>query len=313
MARVVNPALRGSGVRGTTGLLEVPTYLSFSQLTKLSSRYRNACPRAWAYNKLMGLPGGVGNGMILGRSLDNAVTSFFQRRILGDTFDSAYESALREVSAAINADGNGFEDNAKRERSEYVEMMERALATFADVYRDHIPASLQHDHVYEVRTEGFGNVRMVGYSDWIDADGVINDLKWSGAAKWDADGVWYDDYLAQVRDQICTYYMGRVYAERMGVLDATAPVVPRGRVVVVTGKVNSKTIAVKAHDFEFTDELVKEIADAVREAVEIAHADRHPARPGDMCSYCPYLERCRSDSARYTVQTAALAIPLAVK
>lgn len=304
MSRVVNPALMTSKERNARGLLEVPNHLSFSQLTKLSTRYANACPRAWAYNKLIGLPGGVGNGMILGRALDTAVTSFFQRRILGDSAVTAAAAAGPEIFATI-ADSPQWEEQ-KKPRADYVAMMETAFAAFVDKYVAHIPASLQHDHVYEVATPPYGNTRMVGYSDWIDADGVINDLKWSGAPKWNADGEWYPEYVAQVRDQICTYYMGRVYAERKGVLDATAPVVPRGRVVVVTGKINQKTPAIKTLDFEFSDELVAEIANAVRDAVATARGEFHPALPGNACSWCPYLERCRGDSSRFVVSTELL-------
>jgi hypothetical protein len=304
MTRVVNPALMSSKDRNARGLLEVPNHLSFSQLTKLSPRYANSCPRSWAYNRLIGLPGGMGNGMILGRALDNAVTSFFQRRMIGDNPAVAASAAYHEIPDAILENSQWQEQ--KRPREDYVEMMSTAYTAFVDKYVAHIPASLQHDHVYEVATPPFGNTRMVGYSDWIDDDGVINDLKWSGSPKWDGDGVWYPDYVAQVRDQICTYYMGRLYAVRAGVLDATAPLVPRGRVVVVTGKITQKSPVIKTLDFEFTDALVAEIADAVREAVAVARAPEHPARPGGYCSFCPYLERCRNDSAVFAPTTESL-------
>jgi MoaA/NifB/PqqE/SkfB family radical SAM enzyme len=101
--------------------------------------------------------------------------------------------------------------------------------------------------------------------------------------------------------------MGRVYAERAGVLDATAPIVPRGRVVVVHAQINRKEPVVKSLDFEFTDELVKEIADAVREADEIANSDFQPPSPGPACQYCDYRDRCRSDLAATVVSTTALA------
>ena len=234
MARIVNPALMTSKQRNARGLLDVPNHLSFSQLTKLSTRYKSACPRAWAYNKLIGLPGGMGNGMILGRALDSAVTSFFQRRMLGDNPATAAAAAMTEIPDTIMQNAQWTEMKAPRE--DYVKMMLTAFTAFVDQYVAMIPASVQHDHVYEVSTPPFGNTRMVGYSDWIDEQGVIHDLKWSGAPKWNADGEWYPEYVAQVRDQICTYYMGRLYAVRAGVLDATAPLVPRGRVVVVHGK-----------------------------------------------------------------------------
>ena len=304
MARIVNPALMTSKQRNARGLLDVPNHLSFSQLTKLSTRYKSACPRAWAYNKLIGLPGGMGNGMILGRALDSAVTSFFQRRMLGDNPATAAAGAMSEIPDTIMQNAQWTEMKALRE--DYVNMMLTAFTAFVDQYVAVIPASVQHDHVYEVSTPPFGNTRMVGYSDWIDEQGVIHDLKWSGAPKWNADGEWYPDYVAQVRDQICTYYMGRLYAVRAGVLDATAPLVPRGRVVVVHGKINQKSTVIKSYDFEFSDELVKEIADAVREAVEIAHSPYHPALPGSHCSFCPYLERCRADSGRFVSETALL-------
>ncbi len=304
MARVVNPQLMTSKERNARGLLEVPNHLSFSQLTKLSPRYKSACPRAWAYNKLIGLPGGVGNGMILGSALDSAVSSFFGRRMIGDNPAVASVAARHEIADAI-MDTLQWQD-VKAPREDYVTMVESAFAAFVDKYVAHVPASIQRDHVYEVATPPFGNTRMVGYSDWIDADGTINDLKWSGAPKWNADGEWYPEYVAQVRDQICTYYMGRVYAERKGVLDATSPVVPRGRVVVVTSKINQKTPVIKTLDFEFDDALVAEIANAVREAVAVAHAPYHAALPGNACSWCPYLDRCRDDSMRFVPTTEML-------
>jgi len=306
MTRVVNPQLMTPRERNARGLLPVPNHFSFSQVTRLSSRYKSACPRSWAYNRLVGLPGGMGNGMILGRALDSAVTSFFQRRILGDNPAVAMAAAQPIIVEEITSNVQWVEQ--RHPRSDYVEMMNTAFAAFCEEYAAHIPASLQHDHVYEVATPPYGNTRMVGYSDWINQDGVINDLKWSGATKWDKDGTWYPDYLFQVRDQLCTYYMGRLFAERSGVLDASAPVVPRGRVIVVSGSINRKTPAIKSYEFEFDDELVAAVADATREAVAIAHGIAHPARPGDHCSFCPYLERCRKDSARFVPITAEMAI-----
>jgi hypothetical protein len=304
MTRVVNPALMTSKERNIRGLLDVPNHLSFSQLTKLSTRYKNACPRAWAYNKLIGLPGGIGNGMILGRALDTAVTSFFQRRMLGDNPATAAAGSMGEIADTII--GNAQWTEVKAPQQQYAEMMLTAFTAFVDKFVAVIPASVQHDHVYEVATPPYGNTRMVGYSDWIDEDGTIVDLKWSGAPKWNADGEWYPEYVAQVRDQICTYYMGRLYAVRAGVHDATAPLVPRGRVVVVTGKINQKSPVIRSLDFEFDDALIKEIANAVREAVEIARSPYHPAMPGSQCSFCPYAERCRDDSSRFVVATELL-------
>lgn len=297
----VNPEISARTV-AADGLFDPPKHLSFSQMTKLSSRYERACPRSWAYNKRFGLPGGFGNGMILGRALDEAVQSFFGRRQFADRAGDAFAAALPVIAETIMS---GQWTEQKRPRKDYVEMMENAFHAFVEVYRDLLPASIQRDHVYEVATPR-GRRRMVGYSDWIDADGTINDLKYSGSARWNADGDWYPEYVATVRDQICTYYMGRVYAERVGVLDATAPVVPRGRVVVVHAQINRKEPVVKSLDFEFTDELVGEIADAVREADAIAASDYQPPRPGPACQWCAYVERCQSDLAATVTSTTVL-------
>jgi hypothetical protein len=298
----VNPAISERTV-AADGLFDPPRHLSFSQITKLSSRYERSCPRQWAYNKRFGIPGGFGNGMILGRALDEAVQSFFGRRQFADNAEVAAAAALPVIAETIMS---GEWTDQKRPREDYVEMMERAFAAFVDAYRDLRPASIQRDHVYEVAVPG-GRRRMVGYSDWIDADGTINDLKYSGSARWNADGEWYPEYVAQVRDQICTYYMGRVYAEHAGVLDATAPVIPHGRVVVVHAAINRKDPVVKSLDFEFTDELVSEIADAVREADAIASSDYQPPRPGPACQWCAYVARCQSDLAATVTSTTALA------
>lgn len=310
--RINNAALAPPRTTLPSGLRSEVGHLSFSQVTKLSTRYATACPRAWAYDKLLGVPSPGHNRMVLGKALDEAVSNYWTRRLLGEPIVAAATNAEPEIARVI---GTEPWSDSGGSRVEYTAMMSTAFLKFVAEIGQRgappllpLPASVQRDHVYEVKTYDDKTLRMVGWSDWIEHDGTIVDLKYTGTARWNKDGVWDTDFTDRVRDQLCTYYMGRLFAERHGVLDATAPLIPRGRVVVVVAAKNRKEPLVASKDFEFDEALITEVADAIREADMLSRADRHAPRPGEPCRFCPYIPRCVNDSARFTPLTADMVI-----
>ena len=239
------------------------------------------------------------------RDSDDAVADFLRRRMMGDSANKALNDSIGKIDERIALSEDWPGDKG---RVEYVAMMHQAFELFVETYPDLVPASIQRDHVYMVRTLAGGQRKMIGYSDWIEPDGTIVDLKFTGSARWNAAGVWAEDWLTEKRDQVCTYYMGRLYAERVGTPDPTSPVIPRGKIVVVCASMYRKNPVVKEHTFTFDDELVAELADAVRDADNVAVSEYHEPRPGEACRWCSYTDRCKNDSRRFAPLTRELAM-----
>lgn len=304
--RIVNPQYRDRAP-AEGGLYPAPNHLSFSQITTLSPRYHRSCPRKWAYDKLLGLPRGAGNGMTLGKALDEAATNFFTRRQLGDNATTAHAAALEDVANVINHADTWTEQ--KRPRADYVSMMNTAFGAFAAHFAELIPAALQRDHTYRVTGHDGSQRTVIGYSDWIEQDGTIVDLKYTGSPMWNADGDWYPDRVTMARDQICTYYMGRLYAQQQGAPDTFAPIVPRGKMVVVCTAINRKSPVIRELEFTFDNALVLELLDAIRDADATARSDFHAPRPGPACEWCSYVDRCQSDCGRAALTDRQLAAP----
>jgi hypothetical protein len=284
-------------------LKPTPDHLSFSQITKLSMRYDSSCPRAWAYGKLIGLPYTPSKSMILGSALDQAVQVYFSRLLCGDSSQVAHVMGLESLERFFDTVA---EWPADADKGAHLIMMSGAYTTFVEEYAMTAQVvAVQRPHEFFVRTAD-GERKVIGFSDWIEADGTIVDLKFSGSAHWDGFGVWREDWCARVHDQLTSYYMGRLSDERAGKPDGVAPVVPRGRVVCVVASLNRKSPVVKHRDFDLTTIDVAALADAAREADLTARADYHPMRPGPACGWCSYVDRCRSDNARLSTRTLEL-------
>lgn len=272
-----------------------PDHISFSQVKWLHPAYERSCPRSWAYEKLLGIPGDAGGpGLHCGKALDEGAQAFLVARLLGESPAGATMAALDCVGASCAASMLSVD---------YAVKVGEAMRLLSDYLIGVKPASVQEEHRFAVRGRDGQPINVLGYSDWITTDGVIVDLKWSGVARWDRDGNWHQDWLSVVRDQLTTYRMARAMDTEAY---TPAPVTNAARVVVVHHGLRKKEPELRTVD------LTLDRGDAVRVAARIVEADAvaargvYPARPSVACDRCPHQSRCRTDNDRFAPDLAAL-------
>lgn len=295
-------------------LRPVPDHLSHSQITSLVPRYRYSCARRWAYRTLMGLSDEdqVSYLLVVGKILDEAVTAMLtQRRIVGYTsgpdelaFNNTLDAGIAK-SARATDDWVQWPVVARIEDYERVTREAAALCyvSLADVQPDHI----QTKHEWHARVEptdpNSAILTDIGYSDWIDTDGVVNDLKIRGKNPVNKAGEWERGWVEPIRQQMTGYYVARrVYAVKLGI----EPPPPLARIHVITHNTNLKNPAYNRLDLELDDEDVRVLMDDAREAYRRQHAATHPPSPGDACQSCSFRVRCHWDSARFAPLTVEL-------
>jgi hypothetical protein len=294
-------------------LLPVPTHLSWSQVSKLAGRYPYSCARAWAYDKRLGLPFVSSPALLLGSAIDAGANAFFKVRMAGGEIDTATEAAGtaagHEWSARL-AEATMNEALTPEREALYVQALGEALAVYCAARAEIIPGAVQQKHTFTVRAAAGHAITVIGYSDRIDADGTIVDLKYSGSAKWDSAGNWNTEWVDEKRDQLAIYYLARIaewnrFRNRVGAGDLTATwggpeVVPRARLEVVYHRVGMRTPQFRLLDLEFHDADVERVVANIREADERARSGIYPARPGAACQWCSHVTRCREDEAQRT-------------
>lgn len=276
-------------------LLPVPDHLSYSQVTKLAPGYLYGCPRAWAYQYRLGLPYEAGPAMHCGTALDAGINAFYFRRMKGATVAEAAELAEHEIVLVLAA---AFADDGVAAELYQITVL-HGFAAWVLEHRDVIPAVVQMRHEFSVRAYDGNVIRVVGYSDAIHTDGVIVDHKWSGKPRWNADGEWYDDWVAARRDQIVFYWLARM-------AEAGQVVKPLGRLTVVYMHPRLKQAQCRSLDMHFTPVDVARVLERIRIAYALMGSGRYPARPGLPCQFCSYVERCRHDEEMRTPAFAVL-------
>jgi hypothetical protein len=280
-----------------------PDHLSFSQLRALSTRYARSCPRKWAYERILNIetPDRPGPALLCGKIVDEAVTALLQARMMGWSENTQGMMMTKSVEDNLELWAPSFPQGKAEAYARIIMEGAAALRTFLV---DVAPVTVQEEHVWHLRGADKREITMVGYSDWVESDGTIVDLKWRGSPPWNRLGEWDQSYLSAIYDQLSVYYVGRMAAAKKVELSAVPPA--RGRVVVLSHALNRITPVVRQYDFEITPAMVRDVMDVVREADAAQHAETHPARPGPQCERCDFLERCRTDSAVWAPATSRL-------
>ena len=279
---------------------ERPDHLSFGQVSKLSSLYSLSCPRQWAYNKLMQLPARKSKALWYGQALDAGATAYQEARVKGKPLDYCRRIGMTATQTALQQSELPA-DPPRRFVVDAFLILAEWLAQNSD------PVAVQTEHEFTVWGSDGQIIKVIGRSDWIERSGVVVDLKWSGSARWTGEGEdikWNEDWLHSPRDQVCFYHMARLAETRRAHIEAP---IGNGRVVVVCASAQRKQAIVRAHDFTITEADMDRCIGAIIEADDIAGADRHPARPGDACRFCAYVDRCQADSARLAATDLELA------
>ena len=287
-----------------------PDHLSWSQVARLVPNYRFACARAWAYDKLAGLPFESSPALAAGDAFDDGVNSLLVARMQGRDEGTALEWATRAVGEKLPSAMERVPNPPGPDKiEEYIGAVNRALAHFARERVGLIPAAVQTKHRYTVRQRD-GEIRsLVGYSDRIDPDGAVVDHKYSGSARWHAgtppevvrgdvnDELWDGDWVRDKMDQLCVYWLARRAEEARGV-NQPAPVIARGKLDVMFMRVDMKMPQLRSYVVEFNEEDERRVLEAIRQAHDIIRDGRLPARPGEACGFCSHTARCRADEER---------------
>ncbi len=307
-------AADGGSAPSSPPQLPPPDHLSWSQISRLSTAYPRACPRQWAYGRLLGLlPSSTdGTGRKIGRILDDAVAVMFVTRL-----DAATDGEAIVLADMLRTAEDGIETaEFPADKAEaYAGLVLAAIEVLYEALLAVRPATVQETHDFYVhRLTGGEPIKVVGRSDWVTVDGVIVDLKWTGRKPWTADGEWDEGWLTEKRDQTALYWLGRQAAAQRAELPAPPP---RARILVVSGMVprphkdgtrGKASVSMNSYDFTFTADDRLRMIERVREADAAQHAPTHPALPGEHCQFCDYLAICRTDQARTACATSALGV-----
>lgn len=311
--------LYAPGAEPLPALGAIPDHLSFSQITALSKRYARSCPRSWAYDKLLEARrvSKPAPGMLVGLIVDRSIQAYWGSRLVGHKPELVRSITFGEANKQVQKVADQWREPAKS--AQYVTIaMECLEALYEYVSQiNGLPLGVQTQHKW-LCDNGVEDTKItvIGNSDWIESDGTIVDLKYSGRASWNSEGVWNPGWVQRVTDQLFHYYLGRrwqVYQvnqqrRALGQPELEVPAA-KGKIVCITHALNRKSPEVRDYHIDFDLTMYQEIADSVREAWNAQHAEAHPPRPGDACDFCPYVARCQRDNERYAVPTSMLAGP----
>lgn len=284
-------------------LHDAPEHLSYSQLAMLHQAYRYACARKWAYRYRLKLPEERTPSLAIGSAFDQAANTYFRLTIDGcdglKAASQAGDAGLRHLDSEVEDHPDLFR-HVKHEQplEAYQALFMAGWAAFLAVEGNARVASVQSRHIFTVGISSDHTLPVVGYSDRLDEDGTLVDLKFSGSPRWSQDGTWHEDYVREKRDQLLIYHLARQADERRLGRPLQPPLNGRGRLVVIYHKLGLVTPQVRVRELDLKpEEDGQELLHKIVEAARLLAENRLPARPGDACRYCSYLARCREDEA----------------
>ncbi|HEV7680011.1 MAG TPA: PD-(D/E)XK nuclease family protein [Candidatus Dormibacteraeota bacterium] len=301
----------------------MPDHLSFSQVSALSGRFVRSCPRRWSYKKLFGMQDKPGTAMLCGTLIDQAAQTYLLRRQVNVEPEKARQAGLDQLMTQAPA----LEWPASTDVERYTQLVAEGYTALTFYLGETVPATVQERHEFTVRGEDGELVEMIGYSDWVTSDGVIVDLKWTGKARWNKDGLWDEEWLREKRYQLVTYWTARAAdrhrLDRANDMASAAglPVTPWsqasvtrvGRIVCVQHSLRQKQPVVKSIDLCLTLDDRAYMIGAIREADTIMRSGIHSPRPGLACQpypgiSCAFVDQCRHDLGRTTPPTQSIAL-----
>lgn len=261
----------------------------------LDPSYKFACGRKWGYSRILQLREPPNARLIAGRAYDEGINALLGARMAGLSAAEALNTAWTLAAVVFDQGIEGLPEPLEEDQAySYTTMVEAAITCFHREMPGLVPAALQTDHSYTVRTADGGSVSVRGRSDYLEADGTIVDNKLSGLARWNREGEWDEAWVAEHRDQLIFYWLARKAEERRGVAQP-APVVPRARFDVLHAQIGLKEPKLRSLVLEFDIEDERRALAAVRNASAIIRDGRLAARPGPACDFCGFRDRCRED------------------
>lgn len=293
------------------GSVELRPYnrrLSHSQMSTLHPDNQWSCPRQWSYSTLMKLPRHPSAAICVGRMLDEAATRFWIEWIEGKDFLDAVMSA----ESAAHQEGLASEwpsGDVGARKTAVIEAVEPLCRFLQDNCLPPSVLGMQLSHEFTVRASDGALVTVAGRSDWIevadDQPPVVVDLKTTGTRRWDKNDVPDSDWLNRCREQVAVY---RLALAATGLPDGTAVSIegPAAIVAACIGERRKRPVFAR-FDFDVTQADADRVLARIVESDELARQPVHPARPGGACSFCPFVERCRSDMERLSSEDGEVA------
>lgn len=274
----------------------MPKQLSFSLMQQVHPAYPYACPLKMAYSRILRLPWQRTPAMAVGSALDVAANAYFELRIEGADEMAAGAKAWELGEAHLEEErlsADLFRDD--RQYEAYIKLLEGAWAAFVNHEGGADALRVQDRHEFTLRMPDGAIVPIVGYSDRIDRDGTIVDLKFSGSTRWTAEGAWNEDYVSEKRDQLLTYFLARQAVERRTGTALFPPVTGRARLVVIYHKTENKKAQHRALDMALDMSQAQPLLERYAQTWQILTEQRFPARPGRPCGFCSFVTECRED------------------
>lgn len=311
-----------------------PETLSFSQLSTLHPAYQYSCPRRGAYKYITHLGEQRNWALALGTIVDAGWNVYWGYRITRNPIELAMDKAQGALDAELDHEVSSYpeltQEDPKLARY-YAKVGHACLKLLFERFKDVEAAAVQERHYFRIRLNNM-ELPVVGYSDLIQSNGDIWDLKVSQSARWtykddpnfdsgdwyegkkevnpatgrrrkvpqpkpDQIEVWHADYIREKLDQMLTYWLARNDVQEVTGRTLDPPLTGKLHLAVLYAGQKIKTP--QFHETEITvdyddaNALLRRYAQAGR----IVEARRFPLRPGRHCSWCSFLERCREDQA----------------
>ncbi|MDR3080217.1 MAG: PD-(D/E)XK nuclease family protein [Streptomyces sp.] len=272
-------------------------HLSYTQLAMLDEHNELSCPRKYGYRYRLGLVEPASLSMIAGRAFDSGVNALFTARMGSESEAQALRVGWAAATKAFDEARTEVRDDDLQAIDAYAVLIENAIAAFSLARRNVVPVAVQCRHDLVIPDPRGGDpINVIGYSDRIDRDGTIVDHKFTGAARWNAEGKWDDEWVARVRDQLVIYWLARRQTKRRGE-EVPGRVVARARLEVICASRRRKEPLLRSLDLRLTREDERRVIEALRQAAAAVHEGMLPARPGRACQFCGFRDRCRQDEA----------------
>lgn len=326
-----------------------PRRMSYSQLAALHGHYEYACPRRAAYHYITRLPQQRNWPLVLGSAVDAAVSHYFNLRIVGaeDPAGQAHQALDREIQDEVRDHPELLEQSLTPLES-YGALGHRSVNLVVEKMGDLEVASVQEHHTFSLSVQDDLSTEIVGWSDLVDVDGKLWDLKFSGSPRWslidDPDWkapehwepeyelnpqtgrrrrvpgqkqprapqieLWHEGWLADKKDQLLTYWLARNAEQKRRGEPIDPPLTGEAGLIVIYGSLKLKEPQLHTVDVRISLDDAEELLHRYGEAVRTVQRGAFPLRPGRHCGWCDYQEICRRDQdERGTEFMKAIDIP----
>lgn len=273
------------------GLRAAPDHLSWSQVSSLNPDMPFGCARAWAIERILGMPYEASAAMKVGSAFDHAVNAMFMPRALahGDLGVAvALEAGQMVLAMELGEAMDGMSSDEEREAFAATAAMAGAsLEAYAAMNQATPVGATQQEVEFFVD----GQIRVIGFIDRVDVGRRIVDLKVTGKSKKHRDGTWDEEQTAMWKWQLSFYATALEAEAKDAGLAFSWPVSAQVEQVVL--RAGQAKPSIEVWQTQIDESARHEVEVMIRASWATVKSGVYPANPGPKCGNCSARVVCR--------------------